>query len=260
MFVKNNFLVVSNYNNNIDWVKKYSDNYIIYDRSDSGKFLDSFDKDKIIKSPNLGYNLYDYFSFIVENYDNLPKNIAFIKGNVFPRHVSEDFFRQIVNNNFFTSIVEAEKIKTKKPINFISADGGYFEVNNSWYTDHFKTKYFNNFDEFMGFCFDDYVSCDYISFAPGANYIVPKENILKLPKNFYKNLIFFLSHESLPGEAHIMERALYILWNYDLNVSEKMIKCLDDQSADVISLINNKKKLSFKKIAVKIKYKILSIF
>lgn len=232
MIIKDNFLVVSNYNNDISWVPEYSNNYIIYDRSDDSNYLKNIDLKKVIKSPNVGYNLYDYFTFIINNYEKLPNCTIFMKGNTFPRHITQKYFDRIANNNFFTAIEDYRMHKSYSKgeilICFFSSDGGFCEINNSWYLGSHTTKYFHNYNDFLNFCFIEPVIPKYIRFAPGANYIVPKENILKLPKVFYENLKTFVSYCPLPGEAHIVERALYTLWTCDFEINPKMLSPIDE--------------------------------
>ncbi|MCX6755652.1 MAG: DUF3431 domain-containing protein [Candidatus Nomurabacteria bacterium] len=226
--IKDNFLVVSNYNNDIRWVPEYTDKYIIYDRSDQIEIPNTISKDKIIKSPNLGYNLYDYFTFIIDNYDNLPECTIFVKGNMFPRHITREYFDKIANNSYFTPIEDWKMHKTYWPICFISADGGFCEINNSWYMKHHPNKYFKNYNSFMSFLFKDSSIPKYTRFAPGGNYIVPKANILKYPKVFYENLRMIISYCPLPGEAHILERALHTLWTCSFELSNEIQKKLDE--------------------------------
>ncbi len=220
--------MVSCHDNEVGWVPEYTDNYLIYDRSENISLPAGIDEKKIIRGANVGFNLYDYFTFIIDHYDRLPKCVIFAKGNVFPRHVSQEFFDRIANNDFFTSIEDYRMHKTYWPVCFISSDGGFCEINNSWYTKRYKTKYFQNYDDFMSFCFKDPPVPRYVRFAPGANYIVPKENILKFPKVFYQNLRLFVSHCSLPGEAHIIERALYTLWTCNFALNERMFEPLGE--------------------------------
>jgi len=238
---KEKFFVISNYNNNTDWVLKYTENYVIYDRSDDGHASQLLDPEKIIKSPNIGYNLYDYFTFIIDNYEKLPEVVVFAKGNVFPRHVREDQFNKIIKKDIFTPIEEAGQLSTVPLISFLDKNVGYNEINNSWYVKKFKTKYFNSYNSFINFCFQDIKSPLYVKFAPGANYIVPRENILKLPKQFYENLRLFISHDMLTGEAHIIERALFTLWTTDNKINPEMLKSLGDDFVN--TKIKNKQNL-----------------
>jgi len=224
MKINNNFLVVSNYNNDISWIRNYTENYFIYDKSDAGNYAKGFDKEKTAKSKNVGYNIGDYCSFIVDNYDSLPECTIFTKGNVFPRHVSQEYFDKIVNNQYFTPIEDYRMHKVNWPTSFFSSNGGFCEINNSWYLKHHPTKYFHDYNDFLKFCFKNPVIPRYIRFAPGANYIVPKQNILKLPKIFYQNLKNFVSHDQLAGEAHIIERALHTLWTSNFEMSDNMLK------------------------------------
>ncbi len=253
MKIKNNFLVVSNYNNNIEWIKEYTDNYIVYDRSDKRTVEENV---KVILQKNVGYNLYDYFTYIIDNYNNLPNCIVFVKGNVVGRHVSKDFFDRIINNTSFTPIEEKEMLVIRQPLSFFSSESGYCEINNDWYLKHNKTKYFHSYNDFLKFCFVNPVIHKYINFAPGANYIVPRENILKLPKQFYENLRFIISYTQLPGEAHIIERALYTLWTANFKISENMLKPL---GPDFMGVPKTRKAFSLINLLEKIHIKIINL-
>ncbi|MFA6587801.1 MAG: DUF3431 domain-containing protein [Patescibacteria group bacterium] len=227
MKIKNNFLVISNYHNDLSWVPEYTENYLIYDKTSISVHPPKLNSQKVKKSPNVGYNLYDYFDYIIDHYENLPDCIIFTKGNVFPRHVTKEYFDRIINNDFFTPIEDYRMHKEKWPICFFASDGGFCELNNDWYLNYHETKYFYHYNDFLQFCFKNPVLPRYIRFAPGGNYIVPKENILKLPKIFYENLRTFVSHTQLPGEAHIIERALYTLWTCNFEINTTMLRPAD---------------------------------
>ena len=49
-----------------------------------------------------------------------------------------------------------------------------------------------------------------------------KKHILKYEKTFYQNLKLFPSHSKIPGEANMLERALYTLWNCNFEVADTM--------------------------------------
>ena len=53
-----------------------------------------------------GYNINEYLTYIISNYHNLPDNIVFIKANIIERHVSLNFLKNILDNEYFTSIEE----------------------------------------------------------------------------------------------------------------------------------------------------------
>ncbi|MES3032185.1 MAG: DUF3431 domain-containing protein [Patescibacteria group bacterium] len=239
MKIKNNFLIVSNYNNDISWVSEYTNNYLIYNKSEDAKIPVNIDPKKIIKSENVGYNFYDYFTFIIDNYDNLPENIIFAKGNIFPRHVTQSYFEKVINNEYFTTIEDYKAYTPKFPISFISSDGGFNEINNSWYLKHFETRYFNNYNDFLKFIYKNPFIPKYIRFAPGGNYIVPKNQILKLPKIVYENMKLLISYCQLPGETHIIERAIYTLWNSNFELNPDILKPFNANSINVKKLNRN---------------------
>jgi len=61
--------VISRYNHNVDWLKDYAkpEDVVMYDRSDAVPIHEG-----AIEVRNLGSDLYDKFTFIIDNYDNLP--------------------------------------------------------------------------------------------------------------------------------------------------------------------------------------------
>ena len=206
-----NFLCISNHNNDVSWVKDYDNPYVIYDRSDVDVNLEGLN---VIKSPNVGYNIYDMMTFIIDNYNDLPDYTTFVKGNMFPRHVGKEKFEKIMNNKFFTPIFDYTLHQTQMPTCMFSSDGNFSEINNSWYmgTWHPRKYFTTTYNDYLNYIFSNPLHPNYVTFAPGGNYVVPKENILKYPVEFYKNLRKFVAYEHLPIESHIVERSLYTIW------------------------------------------------
>lgn len=225
--IDKNFLVVSSFNNDLSWIKSRTDNYCIYERGN--QTLNSYDlkSGNCLTSQNIGYNLYDYLTYIIDNYHNLPPCILFVKGNIFPRHISEAYFDKISNNEIFTPIIEPNRHSTSWPMNLILSDTSYLELNTSWYLNHYSVKYFNSFNDFLKFIYVDPVLPKYLNFAPGANYTVPRQNILRIPRIFYENLRYFISYTAFPGEAHILERALATIWTSSFTLSNNMLNKVD---------------------------------
>ncbi len=251
--INKNFLVVSNYNNDLRWVPEFTENYLIYDRSEKANLPDTIDISKVRKSPNVGYNSYDYFTFIIDHYDNLPDCTIFAKGWTFPRHVRKEHFLKVMNNECFTPIEDWKLHKPRFPIAFFSPEGGYCEVNNSWYLKHWKTKYFKKYNDFLRYIYKDPVIPLFTRFAPGGDYIVPKANILKLPKVVYQNMRLFMSHCQEPGETHIIERAMHTLWTSNFELNPDALKLLDESftipSKDFKTRLKEKTPVGIKNIA-----------
>lgn len=195
--------IISRYNNNIDWVKDYSEDVVVYDRSEE-PLPDE------IKMPNIGSDLYDKFTFIIDNYDNLPDVAVYTKGNLF-KYITKEEFDLVANNKEFTSLLTLHH-KVYMPVCFYSEDGMYNEINNWWYLASHPAKYFTNLNEFLlkELNIKEYPA--YTKFAPGSNYILTKENILRHPKEFYENLRHYLSWDRYPGEAQIIERCMYYIF------------------------------------------------
>lgn len=206
------FFVVSQYLNNVSWIYDYTDNYVIYDKSNT-----MAEDAHVIKLEDVGYNIYDYCHFIVNNYNSLPDVIAFLEGNPWD-HISIQTFNKLIYSEAFTALEDyssvPESYAHKK-----DEDGGYMEINNSWYIgSHIKTygsrvnKFFDNYNQFLDEMFENPEHPEWIRFAPGGQYIVPKNNILYYSRDFYKKIMGFVDYCDLPSEAHIIERALYYIF------------------------------------------------
>lgn len=192
--------VISRYNHDTDWISEYTSDYVLYDRSEE-PLPDS------IVVPNIGSDIYDKFSFIIDNYDNLPDVAVYTKCNLF-KYITKDEFDKVKDNKTFTPLL-TQNHKVYEPV-CRYVDGIYEEINNMWYLgSHFcKNKMIPyELQEILGIG-----DKDYVQFAPGSNYILPRENILKHSKEFYIKLRSYLEWDRYPGEAQIMERGLYNLW------------------------------------------------
>ena len=115
-----NFFCISNYNNDLDWLRDFPNPHIIYDKTWNGGAIDNYNSSylapidlkkkypdfNIVNGNQNGYNINDYLTFIIDNYDNLPEVTAFIKGNTIGRHVSKEYFYKVINNKTFTPLVD----------------------------------------------------------------------------------------------------------------------------------------------------------
>lgn len=253
----NHFFCISHYDGDLSWVKYIKKSkYIIYNKSNN-ILEDEFYSKEI---NNFGYNLYSYLLYICENYENLPDTIVFCKDNVFKRHITEEIFVKLLKNNIFTSLEDINYFEKKSLINILVSDHGFIEINNSWYKNYFPRKYFSDFNNFYNFIFKSDSNPQFIKFAPGANYILTKENILLRSKNFYANLIRFLEHSNLSCESHFLERSLITIWNSNVQSSEIMNINLSNSQ---LSYLANKCNLEIKNesyILIKLRKILLSLF
>lgn len=188
----------------------------------------SIDPKKTTVIKNVGYNIYPYMKYIVDNYDTMADVVVFCKNNVFPRHVSRATFERLTLRKVFTAIEEPCLWNNRYPYSMLSSDNGFLEINNSWYVKFYPRKYFYSFDDFYSFIFKNVSRPRYIRFAPGANYVVPRRNILLMSRNFYCNLMKFCEHNRNAGESHMIERALFAIWSSTAEESAEMSVLLTD--------------------------------
>jgi hypothetical protein len=225
-----NFFCISFYEGNVDWIEQLSENrHIVYCK---GR-IDSLENSNLnwLQLPNVGYNIHSYLTYIIDNYENLPNVVVFCKNNVFDRHVPLDVFESCVSRNVFTPIEDPSRWnRLGFPVSVLCSDGGFLELNTNWFSRKFQCKYFNSFNDFYKFIFKIDIIPSYIRFAPGANYVVPRDNILLRSKNFYTNLRFFVEHSQYSVESHYVERSLFAIWNSTLKESDLMSVVIDRKS------------------------------
>lgn len=190
--------ILSRYNHDISWLKNYTNDYVLYDRSE--KPLENS-----IIVPNLGSDISDKFAFIIDNYDNLPDVAVYTKANLF-KYISKEEFDLVKDNKTFTPLLTKHH-KVYEPICRYNSEGMYDEINNYWYLGPHPAKYAQEIIKLFGMD-----KRKYNVFAPGSNYILPKENILQHPKELYQTLKSYLDWAVYPGDAMLMERNLYYLW------------------------------------------------
>jgi hypothetical protein len=232
-FIIKNMLVISDYNwlpDNIEesWFVKYTDNYLIYDRANRWD-----ETDKIKKQINVGQNIYDIFDFIETNYDNLPDAAIFCRAAIIlPKDdglrtrpsngtCSLEHFLKIANNEEFTEVHDFGPEVHNGHASFYGADGSFNEINNSWYLNHVPPRYFTSLNQFLTDVYVNPILPNYIRFAPGGSYLIPKKNMLRYSKNFYSKMKEIVGWAAVTGDAHMMERALYTIFTCDYAVKDK---------------------------------------
>ena len=221
-------VIVSSFNHDLSWLPRYSDNYLIFERGRGSGLPSTIDRDKVRFVTNNGSNFKDYFSFIIENYDNLPEVVYLIKGNVFPRHVRQHVFDTYTNQTESCSIFDRKKHHVHFPLDFFDSNNKYCEMNSDWFVHTgVPWKYFQDLDSFFQHFDKSLKPKMYTRFSIGAQYIVTRELVKKIPKQMYEGLFEIVSHGGLPigytAECYIVERGLERLWQHKPNFSEQII-------------------------------------
>lgn len=252
------FFCISYFEGDLEWISYLKkSNGIIYNKS--GNSIST--KINSITIDNVGYNIYSYLKFIIDNYENLPNIIVFCKNNIMTRHIKENTFKRLIKRDVFTPLEDPIQ-KRNYPFSIEYSDNRYNELDGSFfYKFKFDRKYFASYSFLYNYVFKDVQSPKFIKFAPGANYIVPKENILIRTKEFYTNLLLFVSHSQFSCESHFIERILNDLWNSNIESSPHMNKILSTKEVSMLKRKCEKIKLIEKYTLMKFKsileYKIL---
>ncbi len=226
-----NYFVIHNFNTVPTDLLEYCENYIIYDCSSDESVKEKLhSKNLNVKEiDNTGHNITTYFSYFDENYDNLPEVIALLKGNIIGRHCSKEFFNEVYDNKSFTFLYDEKqywdkyaKFDSDNQRNdigntFLAMENIYVEKNNSWYVEspNHPKRYFNDTDDLLRFIYKKPMIPQYYMFSPGACFIVRREQILRHPREFYRNLNKIMNYgiaPDFPSEAHQIERLLPIIF------------------------------------------------
>lgn len=205
-------IIISRFNEDFNWIKKYTNNYLVYNKGEI--IADSH----VINIENIGNNQRDIFKFIYDYYDNLPDLMAFMQADPFD-HCKKDVFNKLIYNIHFTALefygpVPANAMERR------SNTGGFVEHNNSWYIKannetHGVVCKYSSFDQFMNKFFSNYEHSDWIRFAPGSQYIIEKRQAIHYSRAFWKKLMDELPRNFM-SEGHIIERSLWMILQCDL--------------------------------------------
>ena len=237
-------LVITNHSNHdLEWIKMTYEfgfspkNTLIYDRTpdDFPNKASIEHLGEIIKSPNVGSNLYDIGRYICDHYDNLPDMMIHIKGNLLSReYTTKERFIYALKSNWFVPI-DRGPLRNNQ-FRFISNDS-WFSLPIEWELNNVTTKsigdvkdmkIYPRISNFIEFLKDIFVISDenipkFISFAPAANYAVPKNVILKYSRNFYKKMMYYTDYSNNPLESHWFERIMQLAWQGSLEENMSFI-------------------------------------
>jgi len=207
---KNIVLIISRYNENLEWLKEEPFNkypIIIYNK---GPNEDYYKPDKLIKTENIknvGRCDHTYLYYIINNYNNLYNINIFLPGSANMKtkmpHCKK-LFENIEKNNkavflcnkaSFNDLYnfELDKWKASSSENNIINPEEKLELSQirqfgKWFEHNFKN-----------------VELNYITY--GGMFSISNEDIVQHPTEYYKNLIKYLENSSNPEVGHYFERS-----------------------------------------------------
>lgn len=181
-----------------------------------------------IAAPNPGHSLGNFFRFILDNYDELPDTVVFLKSNIVPRHVSElEALKLLCIEPGLVQLWHDPTYRTDGFQSDVSGSGRFLERNNSWFmkasSSQKQFRYFDDLDLFLEFIFPDYKPVRWIEFAPGACYSVPRANILKRSRGYYSFMHALSTYSYFPLEAYLVERTMQLGWETGLLEREEIV-------------------------------------
>ena len=204
-------IIVSRYNEDLEWMNEYPFNkfkYIVYNKGINDNFNKKYIK-KIIKIDNVGRESHTYLYHIIHNYNNLAKINIFLPGSL-----------DIEKKNYRSKNL-IKLVKKNKKAYFI----GYYRYNikekfdnfnlDEWQSSNLKNiknnpesillksnirpygKWFTN--RFGNIIVNYYCNLGIFS--------IDKRDIIQHPKSYYENLIKDLNTHSNPEVGHYYERS-----------------------------------------------------
>ena len=229
--------IICNYNHNptklVNILNKKK--IIIYDHSTKPNLIPKKIKKLNIyfSCKNYGFNLVDYFNFIIENYNRLPEFLGFIKGNIVPRHIDKRRFLIRIKKKGFVPLYSCGHLDKnenfqEKNSNIISrflrnepkfiaqqtSPGLYSEFTNNWYARKLeKGKFFETINDLHQYLFNRDAP-RYITFVPGGCMIVRSEIVRQWTITVYKKLYKSMTYKFFPVEAYHIERSMLYMFEY----------------------------------------------
>jgi hypothetical protein len=178
-------VVVSRYNENIDWCRFInSNNLVIYDKSNSPL-------PGSIPRKNIGRESDTFVQYILDNYHNLPEYIIFLQGNPFDHFLDKNITPENLETNIRTLVSSSTDTAPLFTNVHLEPVGAYKGLNVSEYYELLFNK----------------PSPNIMQFSAGCQYIVPRYRILHRPMSFYEMLSSMLAestftHDDLHDDTH----------------------------------------------------------
>jgi hypothetical protein len=207
-------IVVSRYNEDLEWLKKEQFNkfpVVCYNKGPNSDFYKP-DKMEIIEKENVGMNIHTYLDYIINNYDNLPDIVVFLSGSCMDNGLKRNITLKTME--VLSDIKNSVFVVTKYP-NSIHIQ----EYN--WILDEYNVSNSNNvelnIDNKLQPCKIRPFGRWYETLFPGIDiniinlksiFAVSKEHIHSRSKDSYQELISYVNTNVNEESAHYFERAM----------------------------------------------------
>ena len=179
-------IVVSRYNEDLQWTKQFS-GVIIYNKGEDNIGVEY----NVVKLKNVGREGHTYYTHICENYENLDEYIVFLQGE--PFHHSPNLIRNLQKYTKIDQERDVDFVLLSEMILDCDLKGCPYDVNLPLIPVY--EQLFNERKVELPF-----------RFGAGAQFIVSKRRILSRPREFYENIVKILEYCVHPREGNVIER------------------------------------------------------
>jgi hypothetical protein len=218
-------IVVSRYNENLEWLKEEPFNLypvIIYNKGPNDNFYKPDKLIKIVNVENVGRESHTYLYHIIHNYDNLHDIIVFLPGSTnaeYRLNRCKHIIYHIEHQNKAVFICTHTDMNTLSNFQLDHWNANSYENNLINPENKLKPSSIRPFGKWFNTMFGD-ININYISW--NGLFSVSKLDILHHSKNYYKKLMNEVSGSSNPETNHYFERsweAVFFPMNHTIKIS-----------------------------------------
>jgi len=188
-------VVVSRYNEDVEWTKHFDD-VLIYNK---GEPLPGFSNVQVLE--NVGREGHTYYKHICDHYETLDDYTVFLQGYPF------DHTREI--------IARVDALDPTVDFEFLCDTIINCNLTGCRYSPDLSM--IPTYQQL----FDEEKTSLHFEFGKGAQFVVSKRRILQRPKEFYQRIVDMLGKDVNPIEGHIIERFHGLVFSSNYTSSEK---------------------------------------
>ena len=227
-------MVMCRHLEDLSWSYVYTGARVVYDKGGDERALLAEQSltlyDEYVTTPDVGSECMPYLRYVIDNYDLLPRYVAFTQGGLGPENAwvrPKDFGATMFNS----MLREARRDGCSKPHTSdpTALDGDWtFAYNGTDESDATtsvrRTSDFRQTSHDFGAWFHHVMKLGaqerrdpirQLSFYPGAHMVVSRANILSRSRRYYERMIEQVDHSARPLECRYFERAWYYIFNCD---------------------------------------------
>ena len=220
-------LVVSRFNENLEWLKEAPFNeypVVIYNKGSNDNFTKTDKVRKVINLPNVGREAHTYLYHVISHYDTLDDITFFVPGS------ADLWYKQIKAKHV---IKNANKLNDS----VYYCEPGYNVQNqynfslDSYETTHKSNKTTNN--TFLlssmrpfGKWYEQNIDGEQDCVGYHAIFAASKKDIIKNPIEYYKNLIKYCETHPNPEVSHYLERTWSDIFNMEPHSKKSLYSIL----------------------------------